>query len=325
MPKVLITGAAGFIGSNLAKRLVLDRKTQVVGIDCFAPNYPREIKEMNVAALRRRPNFTLIEGNLLEADLEALAREGRFRYVFHQAATPGVRTSWGASFEDYVNNNILATQRLLEALIGIDTLKRFVYASSSSAYGDAGGQALAETAPCRPFSPYGVTKLSAEQICLAYFANFHIPVVALRYFSVYGPGQRPDMSFHQFIKVMLAGQPIRAHRDQVGRDFTFVGDVVQANLLARFAPAGEVFNVGGGKVVTIPQVIEILQRLIGQDQAEITWIDNPPGNVRHTSADLTKARNVLGYAPQTGIEQGLAAEIAYIRNLYPSNTANFVK
>ena len=321
MSKILITGAAGFIGSNLAKKLVRGRH-QVVGLDSFEPNYPRANKEFNLQPLKKNRNFTLCEANLLDLALPEFLRREKFQYIYHQAATAGVRTSWGEDFNTaYVRNNITATQRLLEACLDenhrpLTSLEKFIYASSSSVYGDARGRGdLHEELPCLPLSPYGITKLAAEHLCSAYFVNLGVPTVSLRYFSVYGPGHRPDMAANIFIRLLFRGEPISAHKGNHARDFTYVGDVVAANLLARFAPAGSIFNVGGGAVVTLEEMIRTLERLTGR-QAEINWIDNPPGNVHLTRADLTRARTILGYSPKVGIEQGLASEVAYIKKLY---------
>jgi UDP-glucose 4-epimerase len=325
--RVLVTGAAGFIGSAIAARLVRDRQTQVVGIDSFTHNdptvYPRWIKEANLARLQltNAPNFSLLEEDLLRADLPHLVREDQgFQYIVHQAATAGVRASWGEDFTQfYVPNNISATQRLLEAAVGLQGLRRFVYASSSSVYGIAGGS-LNEEQPCLPYSPYGLTKYAAELLCRgAYQRNFGVPTVSLRYFSVYGPGHRPDMAFHQLIRAAYTGERFVAHLGGHERDFTYVGDVVTANVLAMRAPqstvVGKVYNVGGGQPVTLDHVIGLVKRLTRRE-INLDWIDNPPGNVTRTEADLTLARQDLGYTPQTNIEDGLRQEVQYIRELY---------
>ncbi len=214
------------------------------------------------------------------------------------------------------DSNIVATQKLLEASVGLPALRRLVYASSSSVYGDAKGKGeLREDMLCEPLSPYSITKLAAEQLCSAYFKNFRVPTVALRYFSVYGPGHRPDMAAHIFTRAILGGEPIIAHRGNRDRDFIYVGDVVSANLLARYAPAGGIFNVGGGAVVTLAKMIRTLEALTGK-KADVHWVKNPPGNVHLTKADLTRSRRILGYNPQVGIEEGLAREIEYIKELY---------
>lgn len=314
--KVLVTGVAGFIGSNLAKELVKNRRILVVGIDSLEGNYPRWIKKRNIEPLKKEPNFKLLELNLLHRDLSYLLREGRYKYIFHQAATPGVRSSWGEDFVlKYIPNNVVATFDLLEASKNLPFLRKFIYASSSSVYGEIMGTKLSEEMVCRPFSPYGVSKFTAEQLCHVYFENYKVPTISLRYFSVYGPGQRPDMAFHGFIKNLFEGNPLTAHDGEHARDFTYIGDVVQANILAQEAPAGEIFNVGGGSVVPLIDVIQILEEITDKS-AQINWVNNPPGNVRYTEADLTKSRRVLGYKPKVGIREGLANEVKFIKGLY---------
>jgi len=239
----LVTGCAGFIGSTLTERL-LALGTRVTGVDCFTDYYDPALKRRNLERAAREPAFRLLELDLGRDDLGGLPEVD---VVFHQAAQPGVRASWGAEFAQYTHHNVLATQRLLERYRG-RTLERFVYASSSSVYGDAERYPTDEELLPRPFSPYGVTKLAAEHLTLLYGRNFGMPVAALRYFTVYGPRQRPDMAFHRFCRAMLRGEPITVYGDgRQSRDFTFISDAVEANLRAwrQSAPQG-VYNVGGG-------------------------------------------------------------------------------
>src|SRR6202022_3840475 len=232
--RCLVTGAAGFVGSSLCDAL-LGQGYEVIGLDCFLDYYPRFIKERNLSAARDFERFTFAEANLLEADLPALLQDAEI--VFHLAAQPGVRASWGKTFDRYSDNNVLATQRLLEASLATRP-RRVVFASSSSVYGNPDRLPVKESDQTRPVSPYGVTKLAAEHLCHLYYTNFQVPVVSLRYFTVYGPRQRPDMAFHKFIRGGLLRQPIEIHGDgNQTRDFTYVDDVVKVTRDA--AEAGE--------------------------------------------------------------------------------------
>src|SRR3954454_2167315 len=252
--RALVTGVAGFIGSTRT-HAVLARGDQVVGVDCSTPYYDRAAKDANLATAGQSDRFELIETDLRSDDVESLV-DG-VDVVFHQAAQPGVRLSWSTGFEDYVSHNVLATQRLLEA-VKANTSAKFIYASSSSVYGNAPAYPTTEDDVPRPHSPYGVTKLAAEHLCSLYASNFGVPTVSLRYFTVYGPGQRPDMAFNRFIRATLAGEPITVYGtgEQV-RDFTYVDDVVQANLLAAEGdvPPGSVFNVSGGSDISVNEVL----------------------------------------------------------------------
>jgi UDP-glucose 4-epimerase len=254
--KALVTGAAGFIGSHLTGAL-LDRGSEVTGIDCFTDYYPRPIKEANVAANANRPGFRFVEARLQDIDVPALL-DG-ITHVFHLAAQAGVRKSWGHDFRVYSENNIEASQLLLEACVG-RPLHRFVYASSSSLYGDQVPIPMREDALPQPVSPYGVTKLAAEQLCHLYLVNHQVPTTSVRYFTVYGPRQRPDMAFYRFIRAALTGQPITLYGDgEQTRDFTYVSDAVAATVAAgdRGVP-GRAYNVGGGSRVTVNHVLDIL-------------------------------------------------------------------
>jgi UDP-glucose 4-epimerase len=290
----------------------LEKGADVVGIDCFAPNYDVRFKHENLAALRKHNNFELIEADLNDLDLDKTldGADG----IFHLAAQAGVRDSWQKRFDEYVDSNIRATQRLCEAARN-KGIKRFVYASSSSVYGETQTLPMAETHPTCPVSPYGVTKLSGEALCLLYRSNFGLPVVALRYFTVFGPRQRPDMAFHRFIKAGLSGQPVRVFGSgQQTRDFTFVADVVSACVSAMdYTGDAAVFNVGGGSRITLNAALDILAELL-PNGLDVQYEDRAKGDVTHTYADITLAQNELGYAPETGVEEGLERETDWLRS-----------
>ncbi len=306
--RCLVTGVAGFIGSHLAERLVAEGY-EVIGVDCFTDYYPRPVKERNLSALHNSDRFRFIEADLRYADLGILL-DG-VDYVFHQAAQAGVRASWGENFAIYTEHNVLATQRLLEAVKG-RRLAKFIYASSSSIYGNTPDLPMREDSLPRPVSPYGVTKLAGEHLCQLYHSNFGVPTVSLRYFTVYGPRQRPDMAFHRFIRAILEGKPLTVYGDgEQTRDFTYISDAVEANLLAmRHAPPGTIFNIGGGSRVTINQAIGLLARITGE-KAIVEYQEPQHGDVRHTLADTSAAREVLGFTPKVGLEEGLRAQVAW--------------
>ncbi|WP_134699035.1 NAD-dependent epimerase/dehydratase family protein [Ammoniphilus sp. YIM 78166] len=312
MKKAVVTGCAGFIGSSLSRRL-LDEGFDVVGIDCFTDNYDRRIKEKNLENLTRDEGFTMLKEDIMNLDWKNLLEHTD--YVFHQAAMPGVRTSWGKSFDTYVANNIMATQVLLEAAKN-SQIKKFVYASSSSIYGITEGSTSESRLP-QPISPYGVTKLAAEQLCHLYAINHGVPTISLRYFTVYGPGQRPDMAFHKFIRSLLNRESISVYGDGTQtRDFTYVDDVVEANMLAiRYSGIGEVFNIGGESRVVLKDVINLLGELIGTDP-QINYIEKQAGDPPHTWANIEKAQKLLGYAPRVPLRQGLQSEVEYVKGLY---------
>jgi UDP-glucose 4-epimerase len=275
--------------------------------------YPRPIKESNIADLKRAENFEFIEASLLEVNLEKLL-EG-IDGVFHQSAQAGVRASWGEKFKIYTDNNILATQKLLEACRQ-SRVKKFVYASSSSVYGDTKDLPMRESSlPC-PVSPYGVSKLAAEHLCWLYYKNFGVPAVSLRYFTVYGARQRPDMAFHRFFRWALEGKPLEVYGDgRQSRDFTHVDDIVEANWLAfQKGIPGEVYNIGGGSRITLNEVIDLIKVITGLD-CEARYEGVQKGDVRHTSADTTKAETALGYKPRVSIQQGLKEEYEWIKEL----------
>jgi UDP-glucuronate 4-epimerase len=308
--RALVTGAAGFIGSRLATRL-LDDGHQVHGVDAFTPYYDPSSKRANLEPLRDRDGFSFDEIDLRDAPLEPLVEVD---VVFHLAAQPGVRASWGATFEEYVGHNVLATQRLLEACRAAAAPPRFVLASSSSVYGEAERHPTPEDLTPRPVSPYGVTKLAAEALLTAYAANFGVSGVALRYFTVYGPGQRPDMAFHKFIRAALTGEPIEVFGDgEQTRDVTFVDDAVDATIAAASADASGPINVGGGSQVALNEVLDAIERITGHS-LRIERQEAAPGDVRHTSAKLDRARELLGYAPKVDLEHGLGAETEWLRH-----------
>jgi UDP-glucose 4-epimerase len=307
--KALVTGAAGFIGSHLTTAL-LDRGAQVVGVDCFTDYYPRAIKETNLAVNTHRPGFAFVEARLQDADLDALLDD--VTHVFHLAAQAGVRKSWGRDFRIYTSNNVDASQRLLEACVG-RPIARFVYASSSSLYGDAVAIPMREDALPQPVSPYGVTKLAAEQLCHLYFVNHGVQSTSLRYFTVYGPRQRPDMAFHRFIRASLDRQPVTLYGDgEQTRDFTFVADAVAATVAAaEVGVPGRAYNVGGGSRVSMNRVIEIIGQIAGRP-LEVRREPAQKGDMRDTYADTTLARTDLGFAPGVSLEQGIEAEYRWL-------------
>lgn len=307
--RAVVTGAAGFIGSHLSGAL-LDRGFEVVGVDCFTDYYPRPLKEANVDVNRTRKGFTFVEARLQEADLNALLDGAT--HVFHLAAQAGVRKSWGADFRIYTSNNVDASQQLLEACVN-RPLHRFVYASSSSLYGDNVSIPMREDALPQPVSPYGVTKLAAEQLGYLYHVNHGVPTTALRYFTVYGPRQRPDMAFNRFIRASLDRQAITLYGDgEQTRDFTFVADAVAATMAAgdRGVP-GRAYNVGGGSRVSMNQVIDIVGRVAGR-RLEVRHEPAQKGDMRDTYADTTLARADLGFAPSVTLEQGIEAEYRWL-------------
>lgn len=309
--RALVTGVAGFIGSTLADRL-LQEDVDVVGIDCFTDYYPRRLKERNLSTARQSPRFTLVDADLLSVDLDALL-DG-VTHIYHLAAQAGVRKSWGRDFDVYVNNNVSATQRLLEACTG-RSLERVVYASTSSVYGDEASIPMREDQRLQPVSPYGVSKLAAEHLGYLYHVNHGLPFVALRYFTVYGPRQRPDMGFHRFVSAALEGRPVVRYGDgEQTRDFTYVADAVTATVAAgtRGVPGG-VYNIGGGSRVTVNRVFDIIGTLAGRP---VTIEQQPPqkGDMRDTYADTSRAAADLGFAPSITLEQGLAEEYAWLRS-----------
>jgi UDP-glucuronate 4-epimerase len=310
MTSALVTGCAGFIGSHLTESLLSDGDA-VIGVDCFNENYARGQKLENLRRSQAWDSFEFVPIDLARGDLHDLVEQ--VEVVFHLAAEPGVRASWGTRFESYLRNNLAATQQLLEAAKAWPD-KRFVFASSSSVYGDAEAMPTAEDALPRPFSPYGVTKLAAEHMARLYHANYGVDAVCLRYFSVYGPRQRPDMAFNIFCHAALTGASVRVFGDgSQTRDFTYVEDVVSATRRAAVADGvvGRVYNVGGGSQVSVATALRKLEALCGRRIA----VDHRPrerGDVRHSSADTTLAARDLGFNPEMSFDDGLDAELGWV-------------
>jgi len=321
----LVTGVAGFVGSAIARRL-LSEGHSVIGVDCFLDYYPRALKEQNLAGLRERvigntgadnsapgkSAFTFHELNLAHADLLPLF--AGVDVVYHQAAQAGVRKSWGGYFSTYLESNVLATQRLLETIrVNKIALKKFVFASSSSVYGNAERLPTSELDRPQPVSPYGVTKLAAEHLCVLYANEFAVPTTSLRYFTVYGPGQRPDMAFYKFILASLEGRDIELYGSgEQSRDFTYIDDVVEANCLAAAkAESGSVFNIGGGSHVTVNQALKIIEQYVGP--LGVKKSERAAGDAAHTGADASRAIEKLGFVPKVNIEIGLRNECDWLR------------
>jgi UDP-glucuronate 4-epimerase len=302
-----VTGCAGFIGSHLTDALLAGGAT-VRGIDCFTDFYPRARKETNLARARAHSRFELIEDDLAGVDVEPMLAgvDG----VFHLAAQPGVRTSWGESFAVYVERNLVASQRLFEAAAALD--KKVVYASSSSVYGGAEAYPTPETAQPRPASPYGTTKLACEHLARMYGEAHGLDTVGLRYFTVYGPRQRPDMAFARIVEALATGATFTLFgTGEQSRDFTHVSDAVEATLLAmQHAPPGAIYNIGGGQEATLREVIDICERLSGRrlstrSEAVVA------GDIARTAADVTRIRSELGWSPAVSLEEGLEAHLEH--------------
>ncbi len=315
MTKNIVTGAAGFIGSHLAETL-LKKGEEVIGIDEFNDYYDPLFKNKNVTSLQSYDKFKLIQGDIQFLDWNSLLKD--VDVVYHQAAQAGVRASWGQGFRFYTERNISATQVLLEAAKDAKNLKRLVYASTSSVYGDAETLPTSELVCPKPVSPYGITKLAAERLCGLYHKNFDVPFVALRYFTVYGPRQRPDMAFHKFYKAAIEDKAIPVYGDGLQtRDFTFVSDAVAANLAAATVEdaVGEIFNIGGGSRVVLKEVLETMEEIIGKP-IKRNHIERAMGDARHTAADVSKAKKILGYQPQVSLREGLTKEWEWVKGIY---------
>ena len=302
----LVTGAAGFVGGRISARLLADGH-DVVGVDAVTDYYDQRIKRANLARLEH-PRFRFVEGDLNALDLPELLRD--VEVVFHEAGQPGVRSSWGTDFQRYTSANVDATQKLLEASLRAESLRRLVYASSSSVYGDAERYPTEETDRPQPVSPYGVTKLAAEHLCSLYARNYGLPTASLRYFTVYGPGQRPDMAFTRFCRAVHEGRPIEVYGtgEQV-RDFTFVDDVVEANLQVAAAdadavPPGTVLNVAGGASTTVNEVLDLLGTISGRP-VEVVRSDVVRGDVARTGGSTHAIRKAIGWHPRVELAEGL--------------------
>lgn len=307
--KSVVTGVAGFIGSHLAEEL-LEMGHQVVGIDAFTEFYPRQMKESNLFAIQNNNKFRLIEGRLQDLNLERVLSGAD--YIFHLAAQAGVRTSWGESFSDYVDNNIIATQALLESCKKLH-LKNLVYASSSSVYGDVDELPMSEDMRLCPISPYGVTKLAGERLSSVYHKSYRIPVIILRYFTVYGPRQRPDMAFYRFLRAAIDGDTMVIYGDgSQTRDFTYVSDAVRATLAAaEQGKPGRAYNIGGGNRITLKNALAVIKRVVGE-KLKVKWDDFQQGDMRHTYADTTRAQRELNFAPQVDLEAGLKQQYQWM-------------
>ena len=307
--KSVITGAAGFIGSHLAEKL-LGLGHEVVGVDKFLDNYSRDFKDSNLSQFAKHPSFKFINDDLVNLELRQLLNQTD--YIFHLAAQPGVRSSWGEEFSHYSHNNILATQLLLEACKQVK-VRKFVYASSSSVYGDTDDLPMRESGGTRPVSPYGVSKLAAEHLCYLYWKAFGIPTVSLRFFTVYGPRQRPDMFFHILMRRLLLDEEIPLYDDgEQSRDFTYCADIVDGLTAAAFYPgSGDVFNLGGGGEITLLNAIKLVEKVSGR-KAKLKRFDRQRGDVRRTRASLDQAKKKLGYKPLVSLEEGLSRQWEWI-------------
>jgi UDP-glucose 4-epimerase len=308
MANVLVTGAGGFIGSHLAQAC-LEQGHCVVGIDSLTPYYNPELKRANITQLEAQASWRFVEGDLVDLDLTALL-DG-IEVIFHLAARPGVRSSWGQTFEEYVNSNVIALQRLLEASRSV-ALERFVFASSSSVYGDAERLPTSEQTPLQPISPYGATKVLGEHLCRLYHRSHALPIVTLRYFTVYGPRQRPDMAFHKLIQAALEHEEIVIYGDGgQTRDFTFVRDTVDGTIAAACnGHSGGVYNLGGGARTSMNEVLEMIADLTGEE-LNVRRVAAQAGDARDTSADTSRARAQLGFAPSRSLYDGLSEQVAW--------------
>jgi nucleoside-diphosphate-sugar epimerase len=310
---VLITGAAGFIGSHLAEHC-LSLGWRVTAVDCLTDYYSESVKRQNLALVAEHPNCRVIDADLCDHDLDLRPMLGGVSTIFHLAAQPGVRASW-EQFDTYSALNLNATQRLLDAARGGGSLERFVLASSSSVYGDAETMPTPEDLAPRPVSPYGVTKVAAEHLARAYWRGFGVPTVCLRYFTVYGPRQRPDMAFNRLIECVLLEKPFEVFGDgNQTRDFTFVADAVSGTLAAglRGVP-GAAYNIGGGSRRSINDVLATLEELLGRPVAR-TYHPRQLGDARDTAAEITLARRELGYEPQRDFAAGLKEQLDWQRD-----------
>lgn len=318
---VLVTGAAGFVGSHVVERLLADGKT-VRGVDAFIDYYPRALKEENLRAALEHESFDFVEADLAVTDLTPLL-DG-VTSVCHLAAQAGVRASWGSTFSTYIDCNIRSSQRLLEA-VKDRGVSKFVYASSSSVYGETTDLPMRENGLTCPVSPYGVTKLAAEHLAVLYHRNYGVPTVSLRYFTVYGPRQRPDMAFNRFIRAGLLNEPITIFGDgRQTRDFTYIADTVGATVAAlESGPDGSVMNVGGGSRVTLNDALDAIEATLGV-KLDRRYVERARGDVTDTLADNSRAREALDFCPRVGLEEGLALEKRWIEStvLTPSAGAN---
>ena len=311
MKTALVTGVAGFIGSFLAERLLKDN-FKVIGIDSFTNFYSKKIKLKNIEICKKNKNFSLIQKEIQKIDFIPLFK--KTDYLFHMAAQPGVRTSWGNNFEKYSINYILVTQRLLEQAKISKSLKKIVIASSSSVYGNQNGKMNEDKTKTKPVSPYGVSKLAAEHLVKAYVENFNLPVIMLRYFTVYGPRQRPDMAFMRFVMKSILKKPITIYGNGTQkRNFTYIDDVIDATISsANIDNTGEIINIGGGEVISISKVISILKNICNYEP-KILYKPFSNGDVLRTEADINKAKRLLNFKPKTSLKNGLFLEYEYAK------------
>lgn len=304
--KALVTGCAGFIGSHLTNRLLAEGY-DVTGIDCFTGYYPKEIKIHNIASALENPRFRLRTTDLLD-----MTEYPEADIVFHLAAQAGVRASWGTDFTTYTKNNIEVTQRLLEWYKD-RKIRKFVYSSSSSVYGDV-VLPMREDTRLQPVSPYGVSKLAAEHLCYLYWKTFDVPVITLRYFTVYGPRQRPDMAINKFVTAVMNEVPLVIYGDGTQtRDFTYISDIIDATILATtIESSGHILNIGGGSRITINQLIKELEASCGK-QANVQFIERQKGDVNDTLADNRKAKSVLDWNPRISVHEGIRRYVEWYR------------
>lgn len=311
MKTAIVTGVAGFIGSHLAERL-LENDLQVIGIDCFTDYYSKEIKKNNLSGFQNNKNFKFIEQDLMEMDLTSIFKKSKF--LFHEAAQPGVRASWGNQFDTYVKDNILVTQKILESAKESKTLEKIVMASSSSVYGEQKGMMIENETIPKPISPYGATKLASENLGLIYASNYNLPITSLRYFTVYGPRQRPDMAFSRFIQANLKQNEIKIYGDgNQSRDFTFISDIIDANIQASKSSLHEnVLNIGGGSVNSVNQVISTIENITGIKN-KVIFKQSQKGDVFRTEASIKMASQTIDYKPKISLKEGLEKQVEWIK------------
>jgi len=322
MQTAIVTGTAGFIGSTLSEKL-LEKNFKVIGIDNFSDYYDFDIKNNSLKQCLVHENFSFINEDILNIDLKPIFNDAS--YVFHESGQPGVRESWGNSFHNYVHDNIMVTQKLLEISKSCDSIKKIVIASSSSVYGNQNGKMNEEKSLTQPLSPYGVTKLASENLALLYQKNYNLPISALRYFSVYGPRQRPDMAFCKFFNSILNKKNISVFGDGTQeRDFTFIDDIVSATILAAENDCGDsAINIGGGHVISVKDVIKIMEDIVNSE-ISVSYDEKQLGDVKRTEADISKASKLLNYKPTTDIQTGLEKQFQYMQENLPlySNLLN---
>jgi UDP-glucose 4-epimerase len=312
MKTAIVTGVAGFIGSHLAEKL-LENKFKVIGIDNFTNYYPKKIKENNLLNCKKNKNFVFYEHDVINLDLISIFKKSN--YLFHMAAQPGVRSSWGTNFETYVKENIIVTQKVLEVAKHTNSLSKIIMASSSSVYGNQQKKMNENASDLRPISPYGITKLAAENLCRVYAEYFELPIVSLRYFTVYGPRQRPEMAFMRFIHASLTHKKITIYGDgRQTRDFTFIDNVINASLSClEHDVTNEVLNIGGGHVLSINDILKLIEN-ISESKLTINYTSKQNGDVNHTEADISKASRLINYKPKTHIKDGLLRQYEFVKN-----------